>query len=317
MSIDYRPPSLTLAPGITYAKRAGSVALVYDVSDDTERDGVEVGDRFYPSIAVERRRRPAGPPLRAVPARAGAAERREDPRRRDRPRRQSHRAHAADQHQGPRLPRTRRSCSRSASSTRRSPIWPARRASNDSDSVEDVPGDQHADPQGERGEDPRASSPRSAPEPLFTEAFEQMPDSQVRSSFAERRSYFAGRARRSPSRSTTATTSRRSPARRSPRRTRGTRGLRRRTRHLRQLRDPRSRSRAAHALRTPLQHRREGRRHGREGPDARTVRDRPASRAAITCTSRSCCAVSTSIRSNGGIRKWVREHVGLLAAARK
>ena len=50
VTIDYRPPSLSLAPGITYAKRAGSVALVYDVSDDTERDGVEVGDRFYPSF---------------------------------------------------------------------------------------------------------------------------------------------------------------------------------------------------------------------------------------------------------------------------
>ncbi len=60
VTIDYRPPSLSLAPGITYAKRAGSVALVYDVSDDTERDGVEVGDRFYRSVPVRGEGVPAG-----------------------------------------------------------------------------------------------------------------------------------------------------------------------------------------------------------------------------------------------------------------
>jgi murein DD-endopeptidase MepM/ murein hydrolase activator NlpD len=54
VTIDFRPPSLTLAPGITYAKRAGSVALVYDVSDDTERDGAEVDGTFFPGL------RPAG-----------------------------------------------------------------------------------------------------------------------------------------------------------------------------------------------------------------------------------------------------------------
>src|SRR4029453_15570649 len=48
VTIAFRPPSLTLAPGITYTKRAGSVALSYDVSDDTEKEGGGVPNKFYP-----------------------------------------------------------------------------------------------------------------------------------------------------------------------------------------------------------------------------------------------------------------------------
>jgi murein DD-endopeptidase MepM/ murein hydrolase activator NlpD len=50
--IDSRPPRLSLEPGITYAKRGGAVALVYSVSEETARDGVELGERFFPGIRV-------------------------------------------------------------------------------------------------------------------------------------------------------------------------------------------------------------------------------------------------------------------------
>jgi murein DD-endopeptidase MepM/ murein hydrolase activator NlpD len=50
--IDSRPPRVSLEPGITYAKRGGAVALVYAVSEETERDGVEVGERFFPGVRL-------------------------------------------------------------------------------------------------------------------------------------------------------------------------------------------------------------------------------------------------------------------------
>lgn len=61
VSVDFRPPSLSVAPGVVYARRAGSVAIAYEVSDDTERDGVEVGDGlFYPGMKVVGENAPAG-----------------------------------------------------------------------------------------------------------------------------------------------------------------------------------------------------------------------------------------------------------------
>ncbi len=52
VTIDSRAPRVSLEPGITYARRGGSVALAYRVSERTRRDGVEVGDRFFPSIRI-------------------------------------------------------------------------------------------------------------------------------------------------------------------------------------------------------------------------------------------------------------------------
>jgi murein DD-endopeptidase MepM/ murein hydrolase activator NlpD len=49
---DSRAPRVSLEPGIVYARRGGSVALAYRVSEDTERDGVELGDRFFPGIRI-------------------------------------------------------------------------------------------------------------------------------------------------------------------------------------------------------------------------------------------------------------------------
>lgn len=50
VTIDFRPPSLSVAPGIVYTRRAASVALRYDVSDDAVQDGVEVAGTFYPGV---------------------------------------------------------------------------------------------------------------------------------------------------------------------------------------------------------------------------------------------------------------------------
>jgi murein DD-endopeptidase MepM/ murein hydrolase activator NlpD len=50
--IDSRPPRVSLEPGITYARRGGSVAITYSVSEETERDGVELGERFFPSVRL-------------------------------------------------------------------------------------------------------------------------------------------------------------------------------------------------------------------------------------------------------------------------
>jgi murein DD-endopeptidase MepM/ murein hydrolase activator NlpD len=50
--VDSRPPRVSLEPGITYARRGGSVAITYSVSEETERDGVELGDRFFPSFRL-------------------------------------------------------------------------------------------------------------------------------------------------------------------------------------------------------------------------------------------------------------------------
>ncbi len=52
VTIDSRAPRISLEPGIVYARRGGSVALAYRVSEETERDGVELGDRFYPGIRI-------------------------------------------------------------------------------------------------------------------------------------------------------------------------------------------------------------------------------------------------------------------------
>lgn len=52
VAIDSRAPRVSIEPGIVYARRGGSVALAYQVSEETRRDGVELGDRFYPGIRV-------------------------------------------------------------------------------------------------------------------------------------------------------------------------------------------------------------------------------------------------------------------------
>jgi murein DD-endopeptidase MepM/ murein hydrolase activator NlpD len=50
--VDFRSPAVSAEPGIVYAKRGGSVALAYRVSEPTLRDGVELGDRFFPGTRI-------------------------------------------------------------------------------------------------------------------------------------------------------------------------------------------------------------------------------------------------------------------------
>jgi len=52
VAIDFRAPLVSVEPGIVYAKRGGSLALAYRVSEATVRDGVELGERFFPGIRI-------------------------------------------------------------------------------------------------------------------------------------------------------------------------------------------------------------------------------------------------------------------------
>lgn len=53
VAVDFRPPVIATDPGgIVYARRGGSVALAYRVSEPTVRDGVELGERFFPAIRI-------------------------------------------------------------------------------------------------------------------------------------------------------------------------------------------------------------------------------------------------------------------------
>ena len=50
MAVDFHPPRITLQPANSYERRGGAGAVVYDVSEETARDGVQIGDRFFPSV---------------------------------------------------------------------------------------------------------------------------------------------------------------------------------------------------------------------------------------------------------------------------
>ncbi len=187
LTIDYRPPTLTLAPGITYAKRAGSVALVYDVSEDTVRDGVEVGDQFYPSIAVTGEGVPAGRRYALFPL---AQELETDVKINV----------IAVDHAGNQTTRTPQINIKNRVYPNETIVLSQRfldqkvadlagaTGVNDSDKLKAF---QEINTRIRRENEAKIRTviAESAPEPLFTEAFSQMPDSQVRSTFAERRSY--------------------------------------------------------------------------------------------------------------------------------
>ncbi len=187
VTIDYRPPSLNLAPGITYAKRAGSVALVYDVSEDTERDGVEVGEYFYPSIPITGEGVPAGRRFALFPL------------SQELPADVKIRVIAID-HAGNRTERTPQINVKDRVYPNETIVLSQRfldqkipdlagaTGVNDSDHLKAFQ-EINTRIRKENEAKIREITAETEPEPLFTEAFEQMPDSQVMSSFAERRSY--------------------------------------------------------------------------------------------------------------------------------
>jgi murein DD-endopeptidase MepM/ murein hydrolase activator NlpD len=189
VAIDFRPPSLALAPGITYAKRAGSVLLLYDVSEDTERHGVEVGDAFYSGW------QPSGEGL--PPGRRFAL----FPLAQELPPSVKIRVIAID-HAGNRAERT-------PQINVKDRVYPEEKIVLSqrflSEKVPDLAGATGVPFGGdgvkafqeintrirqENEKKIRELIVASAPEPLFSGAFEQLRDSQVMSSFAERRSYF-------------------------------------------------------------------------------------------------------------------------------
>ena len=47
-SVDLKPPRLSVDTGLTYLNHGGSGAVVYRLGEEVERDGVEVGDAFFP-----------------------------------------------------------------------------------------------------------------------------------------------------------------------------------------------------------------------------------------------------------------------------
>jgi len=62
ITIDLRPPGLSVASGLTYVYRGGSAAAIYRLEEDVSRDGVRVGDqlfRGYPHPSGEARLRVA------------------------------------------------------------------------------------------------------------------------------------------------------------------------------------------------------------------------------------------------------------------
>lgn len=50
--VDTRPPEIEIPSGITYLKRGGAAALVYSTNEPTERDGVRVGEHFFPGYPL-------------------------------------------------------------------------------------------------------------------------------------------------------------------------------------------------------------------------------------------------------------------------
>jgi murein DD-endopeptidase MepM/ murein hydrolase activator NlpD len=51
LSVDLKPPRITVESGLTYVRRGGAAVVVYRVSEEPARDGVEVGEHFYRGVA--------------------------------------------------------------------------------------------------------------------------------------------------------------------------------------------------------------------------------------------------------------------------
>lgn len=198
LSVDFRPPMLSLAPGITYAKRAGSVLLVYDVSDDTERDGVEVADQFYPGLRPPGEGAPASRRFVLFPL---AQELTPDVKIRV----------VAIDRAGNRAEQTPQINIKDRVYPEEKIVLPERFLTQ---KIPDLAGATGVAYSGDavaafqeintriRKENEakiREVTATSESEPLFSGAFHQMKDSQVRSSFAERRSYFVDDAKVSES----------------------------------------------------------------------------------------------------------------------
>jgi murein DD-endopeptidase MepM/ murein hydrolase activator NlpD len=54
--VDLSPPRVSVETGLSYAQRGGAGVVVYSVSEPAVRDGVRVGDHFYPGYPWQGRR---------------------------------------------------------------------------------------------------------------------------------------------------------------------------------------------------------------------------------------------------------------------
>ncbi len=50
VTVDLKPPRIRVESGLTYVDRGGSALVVYSVDEETARDGVSVGDAFFPGM---------------------------------------------------------------------------------------------------------------------------------------------------------------------------------------------------------------------------------------------------------------------------
>ncbi|MEX2205803.1 MAG: M23 family metallopeptidase [Myxococcota bacterium] len=57
LTIDTKPPRVSLLTGLTYVRKGGSELAIYTVEEGVERSGIAVGDRFFPGYVDSRDRR--------------------------------------------------------------------------------------------------------------------------------------------------------------------------------------------------------------------------------------------------------------------
>jgi len=50
LRVDVDPPQISVRSGLTYIRQGGAASVAYHVSEETERDGVAVGEHFYPGF---------------------------------------------------------------------------------------------------------------------------------------------------------------------------------------------------------------------------------------------------------------------------
>jgi murein DD-endopeptidase MepM/ murein hydrolase activator NlpD len=192
VQLDFSAPRLSVAPGITYSRRGGAGVLVYQLGEETARDGVEVGERFFPGL------RPGGGDdggraagsrfaLFALPIDAPEAQ-------------PAVVAWDAADNRTRVVPAVRIQERRIAEALL--PLSPAfldQKVGELAAAVDVDPSDRirafqeiNTRVRAENEKRVREIAAQSAPEPLFQGAFEQLANSKVTSPFAERRSYVSG-----------------------------------------------------------------------------------------------------------------------------
>jgi hypothetical protein len=184
VTIDRKPPRISVATGLTYVRRGGSGVVVYALGEPVERDGVEVGDTFFPGYPLGERRvafyavptdAPRDPPIRVVAEdAAGNVGRARWPvvvNERELP------------HADVRLP-----------ASFLDSVVPRLAAAEGIDASDATAAFQriNTEVRAENEARIRNALKDSAAERLWQGAFEQLPNSQVTSRFAEKRRYFVG-----------------------------------------------------------------------------------------------------------------------------